>query len=236
MEGYNILAAETFFRVNIGGQIYRHYFRRPEREDYVEFYRLAVTIVEREGNKEHTDPMDFDALNMLWDRLAIRVTDEQCNPLLDPADPNWKSKVPWQHRKGTITQLVRVKDNRKKIARWSFGADRKTVHLFVPQDGGVYEVSHHFRVPAVQNDREYRRLLVGSDGIERTPDGVKKVMCVDIEAYCRIWSELILGVDGYVCDGVPFTEAIELLEQIDAPHKRTALDALFREDEALLGN
>lgn len=90
---------------------------------------------------------------------------------------------------------------------------------------------HIFRLPTADDERHYRRLLADTL-IVRGRRAARTLIPSRLPALCRLYDRLILSVEGYCLQQQPLASRDQLLQHMDAWHKRTAVQALFGEAAA----
>ena len=168
-----------------------------------------------------------DAALELWGRLIGRVEGYAL-----PPGEEWRELIPLAHKEASVRALTLVAPTRPEAATGSNGffplaAEEGRVTLEAAAGGAAYpQLVHRFRAPSVEAERRYRRLLA-DNFIVRGSRAPRTLLPPRLPTLVRLYDQLILGVEGYSIKGQPPASRDQLLEHMDAWHKRVAVEALF---------
>ncbi len=149
----------------------------------------------------------------------------------DDSGTDWRELIPLAHKEAAVRALTLVAPAQADAAGSSgffpLAAEEVRVVLEAAANGAAYpRLAHRFRPPTVEAERRYRRLLADNVIVRggRTP---RTLLPARLPALTRLYDQLILGVEGYAINGRPPASRNQLLEHMDAWHKRVAVEALF---------
>lgn len=186
----------------------------------------------------------IEAAALLWDRLARGIEGYRF-----AADAAWHELVPLAHKEAAIHALTLVApvnytmpaenptpspgaplsrdESRDAWGEFPLQADQIPVVLEAIVAGRAYpRLVHIFRPPSAEDERSYRRLLAETL-LVRGSRTTRTLIPARLRALCRLYDRLILSVEGYSIQGQPLASRDQLLQYMDAWHKRTAVQALF---------
>ncbi len=147
---------------------------------------------------------------------------------------DWRLLIPLAHKEAAVRALTLV----APAAPDSFAADSSNgfyplcadeipVILEAALAGFAYpRLLHRFRPPSVQDERTYRRLLA-ENLIVRGTRHPRTLIPSRLPALVRLYDQLILGVEGYAVHAQPPASSFQLIQHMDAWHKRVAVQTLF---------
>ncbi len=212
-----------------------HTFTKPADKDWDEFLQMQPGLVEKKGNKISLQGDDTDAIEWFWEKFIHSVTYPSGFEVM-PDDPTWKEKVPYQQKKRAVHQLTSTLPAEEEF-EFAFGSPEKTVALMVPQNGFLFQVNHTFRQPTPEDDRIFQKLKIGTQSFTQTKTGLRKVAVIELPGFRSLYESMVIRVEGYSELGSCLSQKkSDWIPKIPAPHKKSALDSLFHEDEELLGN
>ena len=162
------------------------------------------------------------------------------------AQQSWASRVPLAHKEAAVRALTLVAPANypggnispspvlalhgvagTPAAGFPLQAERVAVILEAIVAGFAYpRLIHSFRLPSADDERVYRRLLAETL-IVRGSRATRTLIPSRLPALCRLYDRLILSVAGYTLHGQPITDRQALVANMDAWHKRTAVQTLF---------
>ncbi|MFQ5817977.1 MAG: hypothetical protein ACE5H2_08490, partial [Terriglobia bacterium] len=193
------------------------------------------------------DLQSTEAAALLWDRLA-RGLDGYSLPAAPPGLPaqagfaadaqtagrlpaTWHELVPLAHKEAAIRALTLVAPSNhgsgEHAAAFPLQAEQVPVVLEAVVAGRAYpRLLHTFRPPTAEDERSYRRLLAETLFV-RGSRTARTLIPSRLPALCRLYDRLILGVEGYALDGQLLASRDQVIQHMDAWHKRTAVQALF---------
>ena len=219
-------------QVTQAGHSYRvcHRLRPPAPDDWYTYEAALQPAVEELGD---TAEPSFrlvlrasEAALDLWTRLILRVDGYAL-----PPDDEWQELIPLAHKEASVRALTLVAPAQADPAGpngfFPLAAEEVRVVLEAAANGAAYpRLAHRFRPPTVEAERRYRRLLADNVIVRggRTP---RTLLPARLPALVRLYDQLILGVEGYAVHGQPPASRDQLLEHMDAWHKRVAVEALF---------
>jgi hypothetical protein len=113
------------------------------------------------------------------------------------------------------------------------GCGEVRVELECSSSGAAYpRLAHVFRPPTVEAERAYRRLLAETlivRGGRPEASGPRTLLPARLPALVRLYDELILRVEGYSIHFQAPVSREQVIEHMDAWHKRVAVQTLFSE-------
>lgn len=224
-------------KVSHAGRPYRvrHFLTPPAPADWAAYEAALQMAVEELPCEDDSGEPSYrlemrsaDAALLLWTRLARRV---EGYALPDAADA-WRDLIPLAHKEAAVRALLLVAPappfaDPGANGFFPLAAEEVAVTLEAARNGAAYpRLVHRFRPPSVEAERAYRRLLAESLLVRgtRTP---RTLLPARLPALTRLYDQLILGVEGYSIEGQPPVSRLQLLEHMDAWHKRVAVQALF---------
>ena len=196
-----------------------------------------------------------DAARLLWDRIALSVDGyelpggapdthiqqpspgacpEQSRGAPAPGD-DWRALIPLAHKEAAVSSLTLVapsvpSDSTNTDSTNNFFpllADERVVVLEAARGGRAYpRLVHRFRPASVEDERLYRRLL-SETLLVRGSRAPRTLLPARLPGLVRLYDQLILSVEGYSIRNQPPASSIELIQAMDAWHKRVAVQALF---------
>jgi hypothetical protein len=219
-------------QVTQAGHSYRvcHRLRPPAAEDWYVYEAALQPAVEELGD---ADEPSFrlvlrasEAALDLWARLIRRVE----GYALPPGD-EWQGLIPLAHKEAAVRALTLVAPARADASGgngfFPLAAEEVRVVLEAAANGAAYpRLAHRFRPPTVEAERRYRRLLA-DNFLVRGGRALRTLLPPRLPALTRLYDQLILGVEGYAINNQPPASRDQLLEHMDAWHKRVAVEALF---------
>jgi len=144
---------------------------------------------------------------------------------------DWRELIPLAHKEAAVRALTLVAPARADAAGpngfFPLAAEEVRVVLEAAANGAAYpRLAHRFRPPTVEAERRYRRLLADNFIVRggRTP---RTLLPPRLPALTRLYDQLILGVEGYTLRGRPLASSLDAVQNMDAWHKRVAVEALF---------
>lgn len=169
-----------------------------------------------------------DAALELWARLIRRV-EGYAAPA--PAEADWADLIPLAHKEASVRALTLVAPALADVAGpngfFPLAAEEVRVTLEAAAGGAAYpRLVHRFRAPSVEAERRYRRLLA-DNFIVRGSRASRTLLPPRLPALVRLYDQLILGVEGYAFRGQPLASSLDAIQNMDAWHKRVAVEALF---------
>ena len=155
---------------------------------------------------------------------------------------DWRALIPLAHKEAAISALTLVAPARPRLFEadideesnppYPLLAEERRVVLEAVAAGVAYpQLVHRFRPPSVEAERAYRRLVSETLLVRgaRTP---RTLLPARLPALVRLYDELILGVEGYGLNGEPLASSVQVIQHMDAWHKRIAVQALFGDSAA----
>lgn len=215
----------------------RHRLRPPTPADWFAYEAALEMAVEELPPGPDEEPCyrlhvrTSDAARLFWDRLALAV--EGYEP---PAGENdWRTLIPLAHIEAAVSSLTLVApstipDSTSNDSTNNFFpllADERVVVLEAARAGRAYpRLVHRFRPPSVEAERSYRRLL-SETLLVRGSRAPRTLLPARLPGLVRLYDQLILGAEGYAISGQPPVSSLQLVQRMDAWHKRIAVQALF---------
>ncbi len=235
IDSYDVGLNLIYAIVADGQSKFLHTFVKPGDKDWDEFLQMQPGVIHKKGNKISVQVDDTDSIEWLWGNFIHSVTYPSGLEVL-PGDRDWKEKVPYQHRKRAVHQLTSSEPAEEEFG-FAFGSPEKTVALMVPQNGFLFQVNHTFRQPTPEDDRIYQKLKMGTQFFTQTKAGLRKVAVIELPGFISLYKSMVIGVEGYSESGSGLSEnRNDWVPKIPAPHKKSALDLLFQDDDEVLGN
>ncbi len=235
-------------KVTQAGRTYRlrHILRPPRATDWFAYEAALKPAVEELASPEGGDEISYrlqvrttDAALLFWERLALRVEGYTFDEG-DPEASGWRSLIPLAHKEAAVRALTLVAptasppgadDDAPNGGGFAVGGDETAVELECSSCGVAYpRLAHIFRPPTVEAERAYRRLLAETlivRGGRSEGAGPRTLLPPRLPALVRLYDELILRTDGYSINLEPPASRVQLLEHMDAWHKRVAVQTLF---------
>lgn len=233
-------------KVTLGNTVYRvrHLLRPPAADDWLAYdVALAMAIEEvllrpdggPDGRPEASDGAgaayklelhSVEAAALLWDRLARGIEGYSF-----AADANWHELVPLAHKEAAVRALTLVAPTDTGAtgngATFPLQAEQVPVVLEAVVAGRAYpRLVHIFRPPGADDERSYRRLLAETFIVRgsRTP---RTLIPSRLGRLVKFYDALILSTEGYAANGQLLASREQVIQHMDAWHKRTAVQTLF---------
>jgi len=232
-------------KVTQAGRVYRlrHVLRPPRAGDWFAYEAALKPEVEELPAPDGADDISYrlhvqttDAALLLWERLALRVEGYEFRQELTPSEVEghgrWQSLIPLAHKEAAVRALTLVApaafpETASNNGGFTLAAAEVAVELECVSDGAAYpRLAHVFRTPTVEAERAYRRLLAETL-IVRGGRAPRTLLPARLPALVRLYDELIVRVEGYSIHLQPPASRAQLLEHMDAWHKRVAVQTLF---------
>ncbi|MGH9789480.1 MAG: hypothetical protein ACRD4U_12350 [Candidatus Acidiferrales bacterium] len=227
-------------KVTQAGRVYRlrHVLRPPRAADWFAYEAALKPEVEELPGPDGGDDVSYrlhvrttDAALLLWERLALRVEGYLLPEGGD--DSGWRAAIPLAHKEAAVRALTLVAPasapatDGSNDGGFAVGAGEVTVELECVSSGVAYPgLAHVFRPPTVEAERAYRRLLAETL-IVRGGRAPRTILPARLPALVRLYDELIIRAEGYAINLQPPASRLQLLEHMDAWHKRVAVQTLF---------
>ena len=241
-------------QVTHAGHRYRvcHRLRPPAPDDWYTYEAALQPAVEELGDPNEPSfrlvLRASEAALDLWTRLVRRVEGYALPPGASGHDfsraetsvandgalapeASWHDLIPLAHKEAAVRALTLVAPARADAAGpngfFPLAAEEVRVVLEAAANGAAYpRLAHRFRPPTVEAERRYRRLLADNFIVRggRTP---RTLLPPRLPALTRLYDQLILGVEGYTLRGRPLASSLDAVQNMDAWHKRVAVEALF---------
>lgn len=228
-------------KVTQAGRSYRlqHIVRPPRAGDWFVYEAALKPEVEEFPAPDGGDEVSYrlrvrttDAALLLWERLALRV-EGYTLPESGDVDAGWRTLIPLAHKEAAVRALTLVAPASAPVTDGSnndgfaVGCGEVAVELESISAGVAYpRLAHFFRPPTVEAERAYRRLLAETL-IVRGGRAPRTLLPARLPALVRLYDDLILRVEGYSLHLQPPDSRLQLLEHMDAWHKRVAVQTLF---------
>ncbi|MBI4462676.1 MAG: hypothetical protein HY653_07215 [Acidobacteria bacterium] len=145
---------------------------------------------------------------------------------------DWRELIPLSHKEAAVHALTLVAPAQPLLidspnGHFPLFAEEIPVVLEAAVAGLAYpRLVHRFRPPSVAHERAYRRLLAETV-IVRGSRAPRALIPARLPALVRLYDQLILGVEGYAINTQPPASRLEVIQSMDAWHKRVAVQALF---------
>lgn len=218
----DLSAAERVVKLNVGGRIYRHVFKRIEQREWEQYARGAGAVLMQEGNAIIPQGGDEEAAWEFWGRNVVRVEGYTSAQIAEQG-AGWKEFVPATHQLWAVEMLREV-----FAVEVSDDGEHTLVRIEANWNERVFEqLVHRFAQPSKAQVLRYRRtgarfLRVGGSRKQQT----QIVIPSRLDELCKLYDELCVAVDGYA-SGDRLIEGASDLKSVDALHKSTAVNALF---------
>ena len=226
-------------KVSLAGRSYRlqHRLRPPAPPDWFAYEAALEMAVEEMPSGADDEPCyrlhvrTSDAARLLWDRLAVGVEGYEGSSSTE----DWRALIPLAHKEAAVSSLTLVApstaaystDNDSANNFFPLLADERAVVLEAARAGRAYpRLVHRFRPPSVENERSYRRLL-SETLLVRGSRAPRTLLPARLPGLVRLYDQLILAAEGYSVAGQPPASSLQLIQHMDAWHKRVAVQALF---------
>ena len=149
----------------------------------------------------------------------------------DHSGTEWRDLIPFAHKEAAVRALTLVAPAAAATPGangfFPLRADEVPVVLEAALGGRAYpRLVHRFRPPSVDDERAYRRLLA-ENLVVRGARHPRTLIPARLPALVRLYDRLILDVEGYAINNQPPASRNQLLECMDAWHKRVAVETLF---------
>jgi len=217
----------------------RHILRPPRAADWFAYEAALKPEVEELPAPDGGDEISYrlhvrttDAGLLLWERLALRV-EGYTLPESGDADAGWRTLIPLAHKEAAVRALTLVAPasapapDGSNSDGFAVGCGEVAVELECVSAGVAYpRLVHFFRPPTVEAERAYRRLLAETL-IVRGGRAPRTLLPARLPALVRLYDELILRAEGYAINLQLPESRLQLLEHMDAWHKRVAVQTLF---------
>jgi len=234
-------------KVTQAGRVYRlrHILRPPRAADWFAYEAALKPEVEELPAPDGSEDASYrlhvrtmDAALLLWERLTIRVEGYVLPETAAADDAAWRVAIPLAHKEAAVRALTLVAPaspapcpEESTSGGFSVGCGEIAVELECASSGIAYpRLVHVFRPPTVEAERAYRRLLAETlivRGGRPEGSGPRTLLPARLRALVRLYDELILRAEGYSIHLEPPASRPQLLEHMDAWHKRVAVQTLF---------
>lgn len=210
-----------------------HVLRVPKGKDWIDYDRSLAVAMEDAPEKNGVRWTDngMTAACNLWDSICQEVKGYSKGE----APKDWKKRVPPEHKKTTIQQLLLVypdhSDSESEDCLFLSVGDENT---FIRAFRGIEYTAlrHTFNSPSPEQRIVFSRITSDSYLIkdrEGGPDRVVFPSC--LSEIIKIYNALIKEVAGYSIDGKEGLSREEIIKWMDVQHKRAALQVLMRSDK-----
>jgi hypothetical protein len=227
-------ARERVAAFRSGGKNYRHIFRRLTALDWEKFFSHVVAEFkqEKDGYSQVVDT-DYASL-MLYNRAIVRVEGYKTVNGVPPNElPSWPECIPQHHRLAAAGILMNVTQ--------SEGGDESMLEaegvsvlldaMWNEGETGAMKqyrgLVHKFASPTA----EHRRRFLKSKNRSFIAGGSRTGTTLIPSAHpvlVAIYDELIQRVEGYGIGGREMASRDEIVREMDAFHKSSALSRLFK--------
>ena len=226
-------------KVSHAGRSYRlqHRLRPPAPPDWFAYEAALEMAVEEMPSGADDEPCyrlhvrTSDAARLLWDRLAVGVEGYEGSSSTE----DWRALIPLAHKEAAVSSLTLVApstaayltNNDSTNSFFPLLADERGIVLEAARAGRAYpRLVHRFHPPSVENERSYRRLL-SETLLVRGSRAPRTLLPARLPGLVRLYDQLILAVEGYSVAGQTPASSLQLIQHMDAWHKRVAVQALF---------
>jgi len=226
-------------KVSHAGRTYRlqHRLRPPAPADWFAYEAALEMAVEEMPSGADDEPCyrlhvrTSDAARLFWDRLALSVDGYDGAASTE----EWRALIPLAHKEAAVSSLTLVAPStapypaNSESTNYFFPllADERVIVLEAARAGRAYpRLIHRFHPPSVENERTYRRLL-SETLLVRGSRAPRTLLPARLPGLVRLYDQLILGVEGYAIENQPSASGPQLIQSMDAWHKRVAVQAVF---------
>ena len=217
----------------------QHNLRPPKAADWIAFEREIqggfeeVTTIDKEaGFRPQAEAAE--AANTLWDLLVLAVQGYKVTSDLSKND--WKDKIPLAHKEATIDRLtlvVAAADEEVTDTHALFPEPGEELVLLEAEREATFpRLLHRFTTPTLAQEKIWKR-LIGDNLFVRGRKGgnTRTLLAPKLRRQIDLYDALIVSVAGYSFEGQPLASKDQIVQKMDAWHKRMALLVLFRGEQ-----
>jgi hypothetical protein len=227
-------AAERVAVFRSKGKTYRHIFRRLTAADWEKFFSHVVAEFKQEADGV-SQIVDTDHASLvLWGRAIVRVDGYHTANGAPPEKlPSWPECIPQQHRLAAAGILMNLSE--------TAGADESMLEaegvsvlldtFWNEGDNGAMKhfsgLLHKFASPTAEHRRRFLKAKNRSFVAGGSRSGTTMIPSAH-PVLVKLYDELIERVEGYSAGGRELQSKEEIVREMDAFHKSSALSRLFR--------
>ena len=233
---------EVCLQVKAGGRCCElaHRLRAPVLEDWRAYERDLKSTVEAAENEPEAlrfSASSLEAAGALYDRLFRTASGYR---IANATGAVTAEQVPLHHKEMVVRALSNVApDSRSGSASdetaggeptlFELDADRVEVVLEASRGGRAYhELVHVFRAPSAADRVEYSRITSQALYV-RNSQTLKTILPSRLPGLVALYDRLIEEVRGYSAAGAVLADSGTIVRQMDALHKKVAVQLLFGE-------